>query len=269
MTHLWEIFSYLILGLIQGLTEFLPVSSSGHLTLGTAILQLPEEDLTFSVLVHGATALSTIVVFREDILNLITGVFKKNEEGEKARKYVGLIVLSAVPAAIIGLNFKGQIEGLASSSFVGAMLIVTAAILAVSQKVKSKPRSSVGVGASVVIGLAQAGAILPGISRSGSTIGAALLLGISRAEAAKFSFLMALPPIIGANLLEIKDILGNDSATVVSQTSVPYVGYTIGVIAAFFAGLAACTWMIKLVKGTNLMWFAVYCFVVGVIALIM
>ena len=269
MSHLWENFSYLILGLIQGLTEFLPVSSSGHLTLGTAILQLPKEDLTFSVLVHGATALSTIVVFREDILNLITGVFKKNEEGEKARKYVGLIVLSAVPAAIIGLNFKDQIEGLASSSFVGAMLIVTAAILAISQKVKSKPRGSVDVGTSIVIGLAQAGAILPGISRSGSTIGAALLLGISRTEAAKFSFLMALPPIIGANLLEIKEILGNDTAIVVSPTSVPYVGYTIGVIAAFIAGLAACKWMIKLVKGTNLMWFAVYCFVVGVIALIM
>ena len=269
MDHLWEIFSYLILGLIQGLTEFLPVSSSGHLTLGTAILQLPEEDLTFSVLVHGATALSTIVVFREDILNLIIGVFKKNEEGEKARKYVGLIVLSAIPAAIIGLSFKDQIEGLASSSFVGAMLIVTAAILAISQKVKSKPRGSVGVGASIVIGFAQAGAILPGISRSGSTIGAALLLGISRAEAARFSFLMALPPIIGANLLEIKEILGNDTAIVDSPTSVPYVGYTLGVIAAFIAGLAACKWMIKLVKGTNLMWFAVYCFVVGVIALIM
>ena len=268
MNHLWEIFSYLILGLIQGLTEFLPVSSSGHLTLGTAILQLPEEDLTFSVLVHGATALSTIVVFREDILNLITGFFKKNEEGEKARKYIGLIVLSAIPAAIIGLSFKDQIEGLASSSFVGAMLIVTAAVLAISQKVKSKPRGSVGVGTSIVIGLAQAGALLPGISRSGGTIGAALLLGISRTEAAKFSFLMALPPIIGANLLEIKEILGNDTI-VDSPTSVPYVGYTIGVIAAFIAGLAACKWMIKLVKGTNLMWFAVYCFVVGVIALIM
>lgn len=268
MNNLWEVFSYLILGLIQGLTEFLPVSSSGHLTLGTAVLQLPEEDLTFSVLVHGATALSTIVVFRQDIFQLITGVFKKNEEGKQARKYVGLIVLSAVPAAIIGLSFKDQIEGLASSSFVGAMLIVTAAILAISQKVKSKPRGSIGAGASVLIGLAQAGAILPGISRSGSTIGAALLLGISRAEAAKFSFLMALPPIIGANLLEIKDIVSNKSATV-ADTAVPYLGYAIGVVAAFLAGLAACTWMIKLVKGTNLMWFAVYCFAVGVIALIL
>jgi len=268
MNHLWEIFSYIILGLIQGLTEFLPVSSSGHLTLGTAILQLPEEDLTFSVLVHGATALSTIVIFREDLVNLITGIFKKNEVGKEARKYMGLLVLSAIPAAAVGLTFKDQIEGLASSSFVGAMLIITAAILAISQKVTSMPKDSIGTGTSLMIGLAQAGAIFPGISRSGSTIGAALLLGISRAEAAKFSFLMALPPIIGANLLEIKDILGNEAATTVETSSITYVGYTIGVIAAFIAGLVACKWMIKLVKGTNLMWFAVYCFVVGILALI-
>ena len=268
MNNLWEIFSYLILGLIQGLTEFLPVSSSGHLTLGTAILQLPQEDLTFSVLVHGATALSTIVVFREDIWNLITGVFKKDEEGTKARKYIGLIVLSAIPAAIIGLNFKDQIEGLTSSSFVGAMLIVTAAILAISQKVKSKRSNRISVRSALLIGIAQAGAILPGISRSGSTIGAALLLGISRAEAAKFSFLMALPPIIGANLLEIKDLVEVNDVTSSSTITTPYLGYAIGVAAAFIAGIVACKWMIKLVKGTNLMWFAVYCFVVGAFALI-
>ncbi|PCJ81644.1 MAG: UDP-diphosphatase [Bacteroidetes bacterium] len=265
MSAIREVLSYLILGLVQGITEFLPVSSSGHLTLGASILELPEEDLTFAVLVHGATALSTIVVFRKDIASLILGFFKKGVEGGSSRRYIGLIALSAVPAAIIGLTMKDFIEELASTQFVGAMLIVTAGILAISQKSKASKKELTPVKASLV-GIAQAFAILPGISRSGSTIGAALLLGISRAEAAKFSFLMALPPIIGANLLEMKDLM--ESETVVNNSHIPFFGYSIGVVAAFVAGWAACKWMIKLVKGTNLMWFAVYCLVVGLIALL-
>jgi len=266
MSEAWETLSYLILGLLQGLTEFLPVSSSGHLALGTSILQLPEEDLTFAVLVHGATALSTIVVFRSDITRLFLDFFKHDAEGLKARKYVGLIALSAIPAAVIGLSMKDAIENIASTQFVGAMLLITAVILAISQKVKAKFEKPLKSGNVVLIGLAQAMAILPGISRSGSTIGAALLLGISRAEAAKFSFLMALPPIIGANLLEIKD-LTEANESFVNNSHIPVFGYTVGVVAAFLAGIAACKWMVALVKGANLMWFAVYCLIVGMFAL--
>jgi undecaprenyl-diphosphatase len=265
MSEVWATLSYLILGLIQGLTEFLPVSSSGHLALGTSILNLPEEDLTFAVLVHGATALSTIVVFRSDISLLFLNFFQKDDEGLKARKYVALIALSAIPAAVVGLSMKDAIESLGSTQFVGAMLIVTAVILAISQKVKPKFKNALGVGNVIVIGLAQAMAILPGISRSGSTIGASLLLGVSRAEAAKFSFLMALPPIIGANLLEIKDLAATEPF--INNSHTPVFGYFVGVVAAFLAGIAACKWMVKLVKGANLMWFAVYCLIVGMFAL--
>ena len=265
MSEIWDTLSYLILGLLQGLTEFLPVSSSGHLALGTSILHLPEEDLTFAVLVHGATALSTIVVFRSDISRLFLNFFQKDDEGLKARKYVALIAISAIPAAVVGLSMKDTIESLGSTQFVGAMLIVTAIILAISQKVKPKFKNSLGVGNVIVIGLAQAMAILPGISRSGSTIGASLLLGVSRAEAAKFSFLMALPPIIGANLLEIKDIAATEPF--MNNSHIPVFGYFVGVVAAFLAGIAACKWMVKLVKGANLMWFAVYCLIVGMFAL--
>lgn len=265
MSEAWETLSYLILGLLQGLTEFLPVSSSGHLALGTSILKLPEEDLTFSVLVHGATALSTIVVFRSDIVRLCLDFFKHGDEGLRARKYVGLIALSAIPAAVIGLSMKDTIENMTSTQFVGAMLLITAVILAISQKVKSKFEKPLTSGNVILIGLAQAMAILPGISRSGSTIGAALLLGISRAEAAKFSFLMALPPIIGANLLEIKD-LTEANEPFVNNSHIPAFGYTVGVLAAFLAGIAACKWMVALVKGANLMWFAVYCLIVGMFA---
>ncbi len=266
MSDGWETLSYFILGLLQGLTEFLPVSSSGHLALGTSLLQLPEEDLTFSVLVHGATALSTIVVFRSDIVRLCLHFFKHGDEGLRARKYVGLIALSAIPAAVIGLSMKDAIENIASTQFVGAMLLITAVILAISQKVKAKFERPLTSGNVILIGLAQAMAILPGISRSGSTIGAALLLGVSRAEAAKFSFLMALPPIIGANLLEIKD-LTEANEPFMNNSHIPVFGYAVGVVAAFLAGFAACKWMVALVKGANLMWFAVYCLIVGMFAL--
>ncbi|MGB2228381.1 MAG: undecaprenyl-diphosphate phosphatase, partial [Flavobacteriales bacterium] len=206
-----EVLSYLLLGLVQGLTEFLPVSSSGHLTLGQAILGLGEEDLTFTVLVHAATALSTVVVFREDILGLVRDVFTSGDSGATARSYTGLLLLSAVPAAVLGLGFKDAIETLATPKFVGAMLCVTALVLLLSQRASGGNRP-LGAGRALGIGLAQACAILPGISRSGSTIGAALMLGVSREEAAKFSFLMALIPIGGATLLTLKDLMEQPAA---------------------------------------------------------
>jgi len=258
-----EIISYLILGLIQGLTEFLPVSSSGHLTLCSEILEIKSDDITFKVLVHFATALSTIIVFRREIASLTTGVFQKSSVGNVSRKYILLLALSAIPAAIVGFTLKDQIESLDSPQFVGYMLLVTAIILALSQKLNSDLEKKVNFNSSIIIGISQALAILPGISRSGSTIGTALLLGISREEAAKFSFLMALPVILGATALETKELFEGGL-----QASGPILGYVVGVIAAFVSGLVACKLMIRLVKGTNLLWFSVYCAVIGVVAIV-
>ncbi|MAB73388.1 MAG: UDP-diphosphatase [Flavobacteriales bacterium] len=258
-----ETLSYLLLGLVQGLTEFLPVSSSGHLTLGQAMLGLGEEDLTFTVLVHAATALSTVVVFRQDIGALIRDVLRAGDEGSKARTYTGLLLLSALPAAVVGLGFKDAIEALATPRFVGAMLCVTAAILYLSQRATSGT-NSLGALPALGIGLAQACAILPGISRSGSTIGAALMLGVSRGEAARFSFLMALIPIGGATLLTLKDLM---DAPAQAATG-PWTGYIVGTVAAFVSGWVACTWMIRLVKRSNLAGFGAYCLAAGILALI-
>lgn len=260
-----EALSYLLLGLIQGLTEFLPVSSSGHLTLGQSLLGLNEEDLTFTVLVHAATALSTVVVFRQDILTLVTSLFAPGTRGNEGRTYAGLLLLSAMPAAVIGLGFKDDIEALATPRFVGAMLWVTGGVLLMSQKAKGGQRPIRALRA-LGIGLAQAMAILPGISRSGSTIGTALMLGVSREEAAKFSFLMALIPIGGATLLTLKELLEQPATSEV--IAVPWLGYALGTAAAFVSGWAACTWMIRLVKRSNLGVFGVYCFVVGSLAFI-
>lgn len=256
---IWKTISYLILGIVQGLTEFLPVSSSGHLALCADALNLPENDIAFTVLVHAATALSTMVVFKDDIMKLISG--------ETPRKYLAFLAISMIPAGIIGFTFKDQIKSITSTELVGYMLIVTAVILALSQKIKSSGTKPVGWLNSLLIGSVQAMAILPGISRSGSTIGAALMLGVSREEAARFSFLMALPVIGGATLLEAKDLL--EAGTIASGESIPVLGYTLGFFTAFVSGLFACKWMIRLVKGTNLMWFAVYCLIIGLVTIIL
>lgn len=256
---------YLVLGVVQGLTEFLPVSSSGHLKLGQELMGLHEEDLTFTVLVHAATALSTVVVFRQDMLQLAQDAFARGEHGNASRRYLGLLLLSAVPAGVIGLLYKDQIEGLATTRFVGAMLCVTALVLFLSQRASAGNRP-IGASRALGVGLAQALAILPGISRSGSTIGAALMLGISREEAARFSFLMALIPIGGATLLTIKDLMEQPSWGVAGE--IPWLGYGLGTLAAFVSGWAACTWMIRLVKRSNLAGFGGYCLLAGILAII-
>mgnify|MGYP001162190544 CR=1 FL=1 len=257
-----ETLSYLILGVVQGLTEFLPVSSSGHLTLFSELLGIKSDDITFKVLVHFATALSTIIVFRKDISHLTLEFFRKTEDGDKSRNYILFLVLSAMPAALVGFTLKDSIEALDYPQFVGYMLIATALILLASQKLNSNLEKKLGVSNSILIGISQAFAILPGISRSGSTIGTALLIGISRAEATKFSFLMALPVIMGATLLETKNLL-----EVGVVNSGPIFGYVLGVVSAFLSGLLACKLMIKLVKNTNLMWFSVYCGIMGLVAI--
>ncbi len=270
---IWEA---LVLGLLQGLTEFLPVSSSGHLALGQAILgEVGEEDLRFNILVHGATALSTVWIFRRDIADLVGGVFRDGdvssaigpqEPAIPARAYVLWMALSAVPAAVVGLGFREAFEThfVGQPGRVGWMLLVTGAWLWIAQRYARNGRS-LGWGGAAAMGVAQAIAILPGISRSGATIGMGLLAGIPRAEAARFSFLMALPPILGAMLLEGMDLLETGSAAGGAET--PWLAYSVGFVAAFASGALACRWMIRLVRALNLGFFAFYCLVAGGLAI--
>ena len=255
-----------LLGLIQGLTEFLPVSSSGHLEIGKALLGVQEGGLAFSVVVHGATALSTIVVFRNDIAALLRGLFQSGPDGLAARTYAGLILVSMVPVALVGLKFKDTIEARLDGHIdaVGAALLLTAALLYWAQR-KGREGGEVGWLQAACIGLAQAVAVLPGISRSGATISAALLLGVDREKAARFSFLMVLPPILGATALELKDVL---SGVPEEAASVSTSALLVGALAAFVSGWWACRFMISLVKRNGFTGFAVYCAVVGVAALL-
>ena len=255
-------FDALLLGIIQGLTEFLPVSSSGHLELGKAILgdtSVPEESLMFTVVVHFATALSTIVVFRKDILDILRGLFSFtwNEETQFSAK----IILSMIPAVIVGLFFEEQLEALFGGNIllVGCMLIVTAVLLYFADKAKDTQKK-VSFSNAFVIGVSQAVAMLPGISSSGATISTSVLLGNYKGKAARFSFLMVIPLILGKIA---KYIMGGDLPTSSGNISV----YIIGFLGAFVAGLVACTWMIKLVKKSKLSWFAIYCLVVGLVAI--
>jgi len=251
----WEA---LILGIIQGLTEFLPVSSSGHLELGKVLLgdeSLPEESLLFTVVVHAATALSTVVVFRKDILEILKGLFqfKWNEESQFSVK----IIVSMMPAAIVGVLFNDQIEALFNRQIllVGAMLVLTGLLLFLADRAK-RTEKQVGFGQALIIGISQAIAILPGISRSGATISTSVLLGIDREKAARFSFLMVVPLILGKIAKDLMD--GNISSELTNVMPLA-VGFT----AAFISGLVACTWMISLVKKSQLRYFSYYCFVVG------
>ncbi len=258
-----NIFEAIILGIIQGLTEFLPVSSSGHLELAKAILgdtSVPEESLTFTVVLHFATALSTLVIFRKEVAEIFKGLFqfKWNEEFQFSLK----IVISMIPAVIVGLFFEDQLESLFGGKilFVGFMLLVTAVLLLLADRAKNTDKN-VSFSNSLIIGVSQAIAMLPGISRSGATISTSVLLGIDRTKAAKFSFLMVVPLIFGKIA---KDILGGD----ISFQSSEIIPMSAGFVAAFIAGLIACQWMIALVKRSKLSYFSIYCAVVGIIAIV-
>lgn len=259
-----SIWQAMVLGLIQGLTEFLPVSSSGHLELGKALFGLQDLDLTFSILVHGATALSTIFVFWKDIRSLAFGFF--DGQNRQARSYISMIALSMVPAALVAFTLRDGLEEhfIGRPDRVGLMLVLTGVILVVSQRFSGKSLP-LNVPKALGIGLAQALAILPGISRSGSTIGAAIALGISRDEAARFSFLMALPVILGATALEMKDLLEASSSAGGIEGDL-MLAYTVGTLVAFFSGVVACRWMVRLVQNTNLNGFALYCITAGIAA---
>jgi len=253
----------IVLGIVQGLTEFLPVSSSGHLELTKTILgdsSVPEESLLLTVVLHAATALSTIVIFRKDISELLTGLFqfKNNEQF----KYSLKIVLSMIPAAAVGVLLEDEIEQLFGGQIllVGLMLLVTGTLLFLADRAKSTDKKVSNQNA-LIIGIAQAIAILPGISRSGATISTSVLLGIDRQKAARFSFLMVVPLILGKMA---KDMLSGDLMASNTETSLLVAGF----IAAFIAGLIACQWMIKLVKRSQLKYFSYYCYIIGIAAII-
>lgn len=253
----------IILGIVQGLTEFLPVSSSGHLELTKAILgdsSVPQESMMMTVVLHAATAFSTIVIFRKEIVELITGLlqFKNNEQFQYSLK----IVLSMIPAAVVGVLFEEEIDQLFGGQImlVGSMLILTGGLLFLADKAKSTSKTFSFKNA-FIVGISQAIAIIPGISRSGATISTSVLLGIDRERAARFSFLMVVPLILGKMA---KDILSGDLAAAQTDTTLLIAGF----IAAFIAGLFACKWMIAMVKRSQLKYFSFYCFIVGLGAIV-
>jgi undecaprenyl-diphosphatase len=259
MTYLEAI----LLGIIQGLTEFLPVSSSGHLEIAKVLFgdnSLPNESLTFTVILHFATALSTMIIFRKDILEIITGLlqFKWNDQSQFSLK----IILSMLPAVFIGLFFEEKLESFFGGNLllVGFMLLITALLLLLADKAKNTTKN-VSYPNAFLIGISQAIAMLPGISRSGATISTSVLLGVDRTRAARFSFLMVVPLIIGK---VTKDILGGEINFESSQIGVMSAGF----LAAFIAGLFACSWMIAIVKKSKLSYFAIYCAILGFIAIL-
>lgn len=258
----------LILGLLQGLTEYLPVSSSGHLAIGQALFGLDDgsSNLTFTVLLHVATVLSTVVILWSEIVWLLKDLFKfKWNEGTK---YVVNILISMIPVAIVGFFFKDKIEEMFGSGLliVGIMLLVTAALLTFSYFAKPRQKENISPVHAFIIGIAQACAVMPGLSRSGSTIATGLLLGNKKEKLAQFSFLMVIPPILGEALLDVKDIFEVGFSEAMSGISP--VAALVGFLAAFISGCFACKWMINLVKKGKLVWFAVYCVIIGVIAII-
>ena len=252
----------IILGVIQGLTEFLPVSSSGHLEITRELLntnQLPSDNLLMTSVLHFATALSTILVFRKDIFNLIIGLFDK--ENKTSKSYVVKILIAIVPAGLVGFLLSDEIEFLFSGNMtlVGLMLIITGIVLFLTKILKTKNLKISKVHA-LIIGLSQAFAVIPGISRSGATICASLFLGNNKSEAAKFSFLIVIPVIFGAIL---KDVLSGDIFDNEIKISILIIGF----ISSFLTGVLACKIMLKIVANNNLIYFSSYCIVLGIISI--
>ena len=262
----WEA---LILGLLQGLTEFLPVSSSGHLEIGQALLGTSgEENLTFAIVVHAATVLSTLVILWKEVAQLFRGTFTTPKWNED-KNYVAMILVSMIPVFVVGMFFKEQVEGLFGSGLlvVGICLCVTAVLLYFSEWL-SKRRAGIGheVGYkdAIIIGLAQAVAVLPGLSRSGTTIATGLLCGVKKESVTKFSFLMVLIPILGEAFLELLDVLSGE----VVAGSLGIMPLLVGFVAAFISGCLACRFMINIVRRQKLIYFAIYCLCAGVFSIV-
>ena len=252
----------ILLGIVQGITEFLPVSSSGHLQIAKELLGVQiEENLTFDVALHAATVLSTIVVLWSEIRRLLKGLFSRHFNEEQA--YILKIVVSMIPIGIVGLLLKEQLNALLDApcilAVVGAMLLLTAALLAFAYYAKPRQKENISYRDAFIIGLAQACAAMPGLSRSGSTIATGLLLGNKKAAVAQFSFLMVLVPILGETFLEA--VKGELTAGV---GTVPLIA---GAAASFITGCLACKFMLEIVKRGRLIWFAVYCALAGTVSI--
>lgn len=255
----------LILGLLQGLTEYLPVSSSGHLAIGSELFGIEGEvNLTFTIAVHVATVMSTLVILWKEIDWIFRGLFKWEMNAET--KYVLNIVISMIPVGIVGVFFKDYVEEVFGSglSIVGYMLFVTAALLTFSYYAKPRQKETIGWRDALVIGIAQACAVMPGLSRSGSTIATGLLLGCKKESLAQFSFLMVIPPILGEALLDVVKGLKGEEAF----GGIDALPLTVGFLAAFVSGCLACKWMINIVKKGKLIYFAIYCAIAGIFALL-
>lgn len=271
------IFESLFLGIIQGLTEYLPISSSGHLTLGSHFVGItdPETILPYTVLLHVATVLSTIVVLHKEVFWIFKGLFKITPAPENAsfterlndqQRYALAIIVSMIPVGIVGLFFKDYVEAAFEGLFiVGACLLLTAVLLAFSYYAKPRQKKEISLKDAFIIGIGQAFAVLPGLSRSGTTIATGLLLGNNKSNMAQFSFLMVIPPILGEALLEILEMtkigisetFGGISPTIL----------IVGFLAAFISGCIACKWMISIVRRGKLIYFAYYCLVAGIAAI--
>ena len=258
----------LILGVIQGLTEFLPVSSSGHLEIGQALLGTSgEENLPFAILVHTATVLSTLVVFYREVAQLFRGTFTTLRWNAE-KDYVAKILVSMIPVFIIGMFFKDEVEAFFGNGLllVGICLLITAVLLALSEWLQKKRQGTgheVGYKDAIIIGIAQACAVLPGLSRSGSTIATGLLCGVKKESVAQFSFLMVLIPILGEALLDLVDVIQGETST-----GLELLPALVGFVAAFVTGCFACRFMVEIVRRQRLTWFAVYCAIVGSVAII-
>lgn len=269
----------LILGLVQGLTEYLPVSSSGHLEIGKALLGEGAEagGLTFDIVVHVATVLSTLVILWKEIAWIFKGMFKPLQGGQMnhEQKYVVNILISMIPVGIVGVFLKDSIESLYADEnvkliVVGCCLLLTAALLALTHFYKPQEKEHISPLHAFIIGISQACAVLPGLSRSGSTIATGLLLGNSRSSLAQFSFLMVIPPILGEALLDFKHIVAPSAEYLAEhgiEEPIGMVPLIVGFLAAFISGCFACKWMIALVKKCKLIYFAIYCALAGLFVL--
>lgn len=257
----------LLLGLLQGLTEYLPVSSSGHLAIGSALFGIEaEENLAFTILVHVATVLSTIVILWKEIAWIVKGLFKFEMNDET--RYALNILVSMIPVGIVGLFFKDEVEDIFGMGLVvvGSMLILTALLLTFSYYARPRQKEQISLRDAFIIGLSQACAVVPGLSRSGTTIATGLLLGNKKENLAQFSFLMVMPPILGEALLDCIKAFGGQSDTLNSDISAT--ALIVGFLAAFVSGCVACKWMINIVKKGKLIYFAIYCAIVGIITLV-
>ena len=272
-------FQALILGIVQGLTEYLPVSSSGHLTIGSALFGIDgEANLTFNIAVHVATVLSTCFILWKEIVWIFKDLFQfKWNEGTR---YTVNIIISMIPIAIVGLFLKDKVEAIFDTSnaealfgnplfIVGCCLMLTAWLLTFSYVAKPRQKENISPLHAFIIGIAQSLAVLPGLSRSGSTLATGLMLGNNKERLAQFSFLMVIPPILGEALLDFKDLVSGSAAAEGATTAIGTFPLIVGFLAAFIVGCFACKWMINIVKKGKLIWFAIYCAIVSFLSLIL